>query len=121
MTKDEYANAARELGRLAFEEGRPPIPAQDQAMMDLIAQNQDKPFGSSVAPLQQYHSGWIQANLAAPDPDDDEESDDPPDAWDSVTHSAAMYGGSHWPDCPHGHIPGDCPTCDGDHDSGGRK
>ncbi|HUW09510.1 MAG TPA: hypothetical protein VM537_07245 [Anaerolineae bacterium] len=119
MTNEEYANAAWELGRLAFEEGRPPIPAQDPAMMDLIAQNQDKPFGSAVAPLQQYHSGWIQANLAAPMPDDEDDYDSSPDGWDSVTYSAAMYGGSHWPNCLHGEIAGGCSICNPDHNSRG--
>jgi len=100
MTADQYEQEAHRLGRLAFEEGRDGIPALDPAMMDLIAQNRDKPFGSAIAPLTCWTSGWVQAALAAPDPEED-----PDPEYD------ATDAGPCWRECWHGHEKGLCPTC----------
>ena len=72
MTTDEYIQTAATLGRLAFEEGRASIPSQDPAMMGLIARNQDKPFGSAIAPLKAWVTAWHRANLAAILPNEEE-------------------------------------------------
>jgi len=109
MTADQYEQEAHRLGRLAFEEGRDGIPALDPAMMDLIAQNRDKPFGSAIAPLTCWTSGWVQAALAAPDP---ENPDDYDPIWDNCERSAAAFGGRSFRSCTHGYLPGECPVCD---------
>jgi len=106
MIAKEYEQEAHRLGRLAFTEGRDAVPALDPALMALVEQNQDN---VTVSPLAAWSSGWVQAALAAPDPEDPDDYDP---IWDNCKRSVAAFGGRSFRSCTHGYLPGECPVCD---------
>lgn len=54
--------AAQELGRKAFEDGRPSIPAWDPELQKMYGR------GDTVLILEAWARGWHRANAAAPVP-----------------------------------------------------
>lgn len=54
--------AAAVLGTKAFHEGRKSIPAQDNELLQLIAQNPNKEIGSSISLLTAWSIAWHLSN-----------------------------------------------------------
>ena len=53
---------AQELGKKAFENGRPCVPALDKQFCDYLVSKQVK----AIDALNDWHRGWATANCAAP-------------------------------------------------------
>jgi|GEM_PF-2037466 len=59
----EIKETPAELGKQAFEAGRPRVPAHDERLMAVL---DGKAVGEGIDPLREWLAGWDTANLAAP-------------------------------------------------------
>jgi hypothetical protein len=56
--------AAAVLGTIAFNEGRKATPCQDKALMEIIANRENKEWGSTLPIMKAWSDAWHAANLA---------------------------------------------------------
>jgi hypothetical protein len=59
--QEQRVITAAVLGTIAFREGRPSVPCQDAALMDLL---NGCVVGEGIAPLKAWVRSWHAANLA---------------------------------------------------------